>query len=99
MAHIEKRVTKKGVVRYRVQIVLKGHPRVSETFSNRSAAKRWAERTTEAMRQRVFNPESESEQRTVGDLIDRFILKSSGRSPGQEATPPWPRRRTCGAHA
>lgn len=75
MAHIEKRVTKAGVVKYRAQIVLKGHPRVSETFTTRTAAKRWAERTTEAMRQRVFNPESESEQRTVGDLIDRFILE------------------------
>ena len=75
MAHIEKRVTQKGVVRYQAQIVLKGHPRVSETFPTRTAAKRWAERTTEAMRQRVFNPESESEQRTVGDLIDRFILE------------------------
>ena len=74
MAHIEKRVTKAGVVKYRAQIVLKGHPRVSETFTTRTAAKRWAERTTEAMRQRVFNPESESEQRTVGDLIDRSFL-------------------------
>ena len=75
MAHIEKRTTKRGEIRYRAQIILKGHPRVSETFSTRREAKRWAERTTEALRQRRFDPESESEQRTVGDLVDRFILE------------------------
>ncbi len=74
MAHIEKRTTKKGETRYRAQIVLKGHPRVSETFSTRREAQRWAERTTEAMRQRRFEPGSESEQRTMGDLVDRYIL-------------------------
>ncbi len=74
MAHIEKRVTAKGVTRYRAQIILKGHPRLSETFSTRREATRWADRTTEAMRQRVFQPEAESEQRSIGDLVDRYIL-------------------------
>lgn len=73
MAHIEKRRTSKGEIRYRAQITLKGHPRVSETFSTRREATRWAERTTEAIRQRRFQPESEAEQHTVGDLIDRYI--------------------------
>ncbi len=73
MAHIEKRTTKKGETRYRAQIILKGHPRVSETFGTRREAQRWAERTTEAMRQRRFEPSSKSEQRTIGDLVDRYI--------------------------
>ncbi len=73
MAHIEKRKTSKGKIRYRAQIILKGHPRVSETFSTRREATRWAERTTEALRQRRYKPESEAEQHTVGDLIDRYI--------------------------
>ena len=72
MAHIEKRHTKQGI-RYRARITLKGHPRISETFTTRRAAARWAERTTEAMRQRRYQPESESEQRSLGDLVDRFI--------------------------
>ena len=73
MAHIEKRRTSRGEVRYRAQITLKGHPRVSETFSTRREATRWAERTTEAIRQRRYQPESEAEHHTVGDLIDRYL--------------------------
>ena len=72
MASIEKRQTNQGI-RYRARITLKGHPRLSETFTTRREALRWAERTTEALRARRFDPESESEQHTVGDLIDRFI--------------------------
>ena len=74
MAHIEKRKTSKGVTRYRAQIIFKGHPRISETFGTRREATRWAERTTEAMRQRCFDPGSESERHTVGDLVDRYAL-------------------------
>ena len=73
MAHIEKRKTSKGEIRYRAQITLKGHPRVTETFGTRREAQLWAERTTEAMRQRRFEPGSEAETHTVGDLIDRYV--------------------------
>ena len=86
MAHIEKRRTSKGQIRYRAQIVLKGHPRVSETFSTRREAKRWAERTTEAMRQRRFEPGSESEQRTMGDLVGRYIEEKLPHLAGQKQT-------------
>lgn len=72
MAHVEKRRTSKGGIRYRAQITLKGHPRVSETFSTRREAERWAERTTEAMRQRRFKPDSEAERHTMGDLVERY---------------------------
>ncbi len=72
MASIEKRQTKQGI-KYRVRITLKGHPRVSETFTTRREAKRWAERTTEAIRQRRYQPEAEAEQHTLSDLIDRYI--------------------------
>ena len=74
MASIEKRQTKQGI-RYRARITLTGHPRLSETFTTRRAAIRWAERTTEALRTHRFNPASESEQRTMGDLVGRFILE------------------------
>ncbi len=73
MAHIEKRTTAKGKIRYRAQIFLKGHPRASETFSTRREAQRWGDSTTEAIRQRRYQPEAEAEQHTVGDLIDRYI--------------------------
>lgn len=75
MAYIEKRQAAQGKTRYRARITLAGQPRISETFSTRRAAQRWAERTTEAMRQRRYQPESEAEQHTLGELVDRFILE------------------------
>ena len=83
MAHIEKRKTSKGVTRYRAQIILKGHPRVSQTFSTRREATRWAERTTEAIRQRRFGPGSESQRHTVGDLVYRYILDKLSQLSGR----------------
>ena len=76
MASIEKRQTNQGI-RYRARITLKGHPRLSETFRTRREAVRWAERTTEAIRQRRFQPESEAEQRTMGDLVERYMEEKS----------------------
>lgn len=73
MAHVEKRRTSKGDIRYRAQITLKGHPRISKTFTSRREAQRWAERTTKAIRLRPFQPGSESEQHTMGDLVARYI--------------------------
>lgn len=72
MASIEKRQTKQGI-RHRARITLTGHPQLSETFATRREATRWAERTTEALRSRRFQPESEAERRTLGDLVDRYI--------------------------
>ena len=46
--------------------------RQAQTATRGTVSVRWAEGTTEALRSRRFNPESESEQRTVGDLVDRL---------------------------
>lgn len=54
MASIQKRQTAKGI-RYRARITLKGFPRLSETFTTRREATRWADRTTEDLRQRLFD--------------------------------------------
>ena len=75
MAVIETRRRKDGSTSYRVRISLKGHPRVSETFRRKTDAKRWAQSTEAAIRERRYFPGSEAERRTVGELVDRFIAE------------------------
>ena len=73
MASIEKRTTKDGRVRYRARITIKGHPRVSETFTTRTAAQKWASRTETDVVAGLFNPEPEAHRLTVGDMIERYL--------------------------
>lgn len=42
MAYFEKRVTKKGVVRWRCQIRVRGMPPINRTFRTKSRAEQWA---------------------------------------------------------
>lgn len=86
MACIEKRQTKQGV-KYRVRITLKNHPRISETFPTRREATRWAQSTEAAIRERRYQPESEADRNTVGDLIDRYIeVKVAKLARAEEST-------------
>ncbi len=73
MASIEKRTTKDGRDRYRARITIRGHPRVSETFTTRTAASKWAKRTEADIVAGRFNPEPEAHRHTVGDMIERYI--------------------------
>lgn len=73
MAHIETRRRKNGSISYRAQVILQGHPRVAATFRRKTDAKRWAQTTEAAIRERRYFPGSESEKRTVGELAERFI--------------------------
>ncbi len=51
MAHIEKRVSSKGKLTYRVQIRKQGHPPVSATFDRKTAVQKWAQDTESAIRE------------------------------------------------
>lgn len=75
MATIEKRVAKGGAISYRVKIRLKGHPEISETFTTRTAAKEWAEKTQSDIRGGMRLIVREAKKRTVGELIDLYIGK------------------------
>lgn len=68
MGSIEKRQTAQGF-HCRVRITLKAssafqksQPCISETFTTHCETVRWAERTTEDLRQGRFQPESKAEQ-------------------------------------
>lgn len=69
MATIEERNNDDGSVSYRVKIRLKGRPQVSETFSRKTDARIWAQRTeAELRRGRSFGL-----RRTVAQAIDHYL--------------------------
>lgn len=55
MASIEEKTASNGT-RYRARITLKGHPRLSETFTTRRAAERWAQKLETAIREGRYMP-------------------------------------------
>ena len=72
MANIEKRVSQAGIA-YRVKIRIKGTPVQSATFQRLTDAKRWAQATEAAIRERRYFQTSEAQKRTVAELINRYI--------------------------
>lgn len=73
MAFIEERKTKDGKTKYRVQIRMKGYPKLTETFDRITDAKRWIQLTEAAMHEGRHFKTIEAKKKTLGDLIDRYI--------------------------
>ena len=72
MASIERRDTGEGVT-YRVKVRIKGHPAQSASFERLTDARRWAQSTEAAIRERRFFKTRESQRRTLAELVDRYI--------------------------
>jgi len=70
MPTISKRLTKKGEVRYLVQLRLKGCPPATATFSAKADARNWAQRTEVALRAARYGPAAAVADRKPGDTID-----------------------------
>lgn len=75
MATIEKRVAKDGKLSFRAKIRIKGCPEISETFSTKTAAKEWAEKTQSDIRGGMRLITREAKKRTVAELIDLYVAK------------------------
>lgn len=70
MATIEKRVSKDGDVTYRVKVRLKGHVPESASFSRKTDAREWAQRTESDIKAgRHFGV---SKRHTLAELLDRY---------------------------
>lgn len=70
MATIEKRLSKDGEVTYRVKVRLKGHLPESASFSRRTDAREWAQRTEADIKAgRHFGV---SKRHTLSELLDRY---------------------------
>ena len=83
MAIIEKRKTQEGSQRFRVRVPIKGYPAQSETFNRLTDARRWAQQTEAAIRERRYFPTLEARKHTLAELIDRYIKEVLPRKPKQ----------------
>ena len=72
MATIEKRDTGGGIT-YRAKIRIKGHPAQSATFERLTDARRWAQTTESAIRERRYFKTREAQRRTLAELVDRYV--------------------------
>jgi integrase len=72
MATIEKRNTGEGVT-YRVKVRIKGHPAQCASFGRLTDARRWAQSTEAAIRERRYFKTTEAQRHTVGEMIDRYV--------------------------
>jgi len=75
MASIKKRVTADGDISYQVRIRLKGHPTCTATFQRLTDARKWEQHTEVAIREKRHFPKRKSERHTLGDLIDRYLVR------------------------
>lgn len=73
MATIQKRIGKDGKTTYRVLVRRKGQPLQSMTFLTKTLAKKWAVKIEAEIDQGKAFKTSPSKQKTVGDMIDRYI--------------------------
>ena len=73
MANIESRRSEDGTLSHRVKVRLKGHAPESATFARLTDARRWAQATEAAMRERRHFKTSEAKRHTLADLVDRYI--------------------------
>lgn len=84
LAVIEKRISKNGMVSYRVKIRRKGFPTLTATFDKKTAAKEWiTTKENEIRRARQFGEETAFEK-TVSEVLERYRSeelpkKSAGR--------------------
>lgn len=75
MATISERRTENGERRYQAKVRLKGYPPQAATFRRKKEAERWAQATEAALRERRYFKAAESERRTVGEVIDRYLAE------------------------
>lgn len=72
MANIEKRVSGKGEISYRVKVRLKGAPIQTGTFQSLIKARNWAAQIETRIREGQHLAVLESKKHTLGELIDRY---------------------------
>ena len=70
--NIEKRPTKNGGFRYRVRVEIKGHKRLSATFTTLTKARLWKQQTETAIKDGKYFKIAEAKKHTVKELIERY---------------------------
>ncbi len=72
MASIQERKTKNGETHYRVQIRIKGHPVVRQTFDSKTRAKQWAQKTEVEIKDGLYFKIAEAKKHTLHEAISRY---------------------------
>lgn len=75
MASIEKRISKSGVISYRVKVRLKGYPVQSETFPNITMARNWGARMESRIKDGLNLIVLESKRHTLSELIEIYVVR------------------------
>ncbi len=73
MPSIIKRTTPNGTISYQVKIRVKGYPPVTDTFSKKTDALLWAQRTEADIRENKYFPNNKAKKYIVSDLIDSYL--------------------------
>ncbi len=81
MASIQKRLLKNGETAFRVQVRLKGYQVQRATFDRLTDARRWAQSTEAALRERRYFRSADSRKHTVDDLVERYKGKLERENP------------------
>jgi integrase len=62
-----------GLIRYRVEVRLKGYPTQSANFKRLTDARKWAAATEVAIREGRHFKTAEAKKHTFGDMVDRYV--------------------------
>lgn len=85
MAYIKKLKRKKGIA-YKVEIRIKGHPKLNQNFDRLSDAQRWAEDTEAILRAGGYVGETVPDDMAFSKALDRYELEvSSHKRPNTRA--------------
>ena len=83
MASIRERRRTDGSHYFQAQVRVKGHPPQSVSFDRKTDAKRWADQTEAAIRQRRYFHVFEAQRHTVAEMLDRFERDEVPKRPPQ----------------
>ncbi|SCA63190.1 Uncharacterized protein SCG7109_AJ_00210 [Chlamydiales bacterium SCGC AG-110-M15] len=86
MATIRERSTKNGKPHFHVIVRVKGYPVQRQTFSNKTKAKQWAQEMEVAIRSGKHVSPTGRRNRTVDDMIDRYLEKNLKKNNRQYKT-------------
>ncbi len=73
MASISERAKKDGTIIYRARVRMKGQRPICGNFTRLTDAKNWIQNTESAIREGRYFRTAESQKRTLGEMLDRYI--------------------------
>jgi len=73
MATIEKRISAKGTVSWRVKIRIEGQAPINKTFSLQTHAKQWGKKIETEIAEGIYFPATKSKGKKLSDLIETYL--------------------------